>query len=406
MLKKIFVIPIILILAFFSFSCLPEPGFGKLVICSSVNQDTYEPVGMSEEFSMDEDSIYANVKVENVYAGDSWTFKWIRQKDNMVIAQKSGNYMPGRNNYINGYIVNRLIPKENSFIAEPGSYLVEFYHNGDKTSSAEFEIKQPKFEIIGASLCSEVGEEGKPVNSKQKFYVNESIYLSVRLNCLLEGKSIKSEWFTGENRIDEIKIEFDKNYFFPIYKVFSLGKTRLPLGRYTVNLYKDSLLYKSYNFELDVDMADMKHYENVEGKFSFNYPNFLKINKNEGENRLELSLSPGSQSYQLTLWILNEGYFPENTNWEESNEDVLLKNLLSGYDLEIVSKNVGTRNGCIEYLYEFKNMQDFWYLNICYLEAEKNLIIFSGFSDENYRYELNKVFGLIFDSFNFSQNGF
>ncbi len=404
MLKK-FLIGILTVILFLSVSsCLPKQKFGELLLCKSIDSKTYGPVDIKEEYDMDADKIYANIKVENVYSSDTWSFKWIRAGDGKVIAQKSGKYMTGKNNYVNGYFVNYLAADEGSFIANPGEYMVEFYHNDKKVASAQFKINKPDFRIIDASLCSGIDDDGKPINSKQKFFFDEDIYLSVKLNCLIKGNNLKTEWFTLENRIDESYINLDKDYFYPAYKVFQLENNNIPLGPHSVDLYENNSLYNSYNFEVAVDVTNLKFYESKSQKFCFNYPSFLKVSEEELEVGYTISLAPNrTDDYQLKLWILSGDYSIEN-GWDEFIGNIFLKSLADTYSMEIASKEKVKKNGFAGYLYEFKNKQNYWHLNVYYKENDKNIIMFSSFSDEEYKYEADVVFAIVFDSFNYCQN--
>jgi len=84
-LKKILIPLIALILLVtlipFTASCgKKEILFGKLIICESLNKDTFEPVNPKNEFDLFTKEICATINIENVKSTDNYRFLWKNSK--------------------------------------------------------------------------------------------------------------------------------------------------------------------------------------------------------------------------------------------------------------------------------------------------------------------------------------
>jgi hypothetical protein len=116
-----------------------EPVFGKLIICESFNKDTFEPINPKNEFDLFSKEIGATINIKNIKGTDNFRFLWKNTKTAETIADVTGKYMEGETRYLEGWFASNIsVAAGKEVIAIPGEYTVEFYHNGELKTSAEF----------------------------------------------------------------------------------------------------------------------------------------------------------------------------------------------------------------------------------------------------------------------------
>ncbi len=153
MTKKIFlkssliiITSLLIIISFIPFisSCTPKPKFGDLNICSEVDSETYAPIVNKDEFDINAEIIFATIMISDVNSQDNYRFTWKNKEIQEIIGEQSDKYSTEESGSLEGYISSWLVPEmEGYIIAEPGNYIVDFFHNGNLESSAEFKILAP-----------------------------------------------------------------------------------------------------------------------------------------------------------------------------------------------------------------------------------------------------------------------
>jgi hypothetical protein len=124
--------------------------FGELKICEKVDSAD-KPINPKNEFNYGIKKLCATIEVKGAELSDDCKFVWKRVEDNKVLKEVdfkySDNWTKSGDKY-NGYFAlglglaeNQKL-EDNDIFGNPGSYIVEFYHNGYLISSASFEIKK------------------------------------------------------------------------------------------------------------------------------------------------------------------------------------------------------------------------------------------------------------------------
>jgi len=82
--------------------------------------------------------------ISDVNSQDNYRFTWKNKETQEIIGEQSDNYSTEEGGSLEGYVSSWLVPeKEGYVIAQPVDYVVEFFHNGNLESSAEFKILAP-----------------------------------------------------------------------------------------------------------------------------------------------------------------------------------------------------------------------------------------------------------------------
>ena len=94
--KKFFTTLIVLFIATGLFvsvtGCKVETSFGELVICESLNQDTFEPVNPKNEYEMSIKQINATINLVNIRGTDSYRFVWKNSSLLKSFQKSSGSF--------------------------------------------------------------------------------------------------------------------------------------------------------------------------------------------------------------------------------------------------------------------------------------------------------------------------
>jgi len=183
-------------IAMFSTSCKVETTFGEVIICESLNKETYEPINPKNEFEMSVKEINATIELTNIKGTDSYRFLWKNTKTGEVILDNTGKYKEDDDRYLKGWFSNTIYVKDDTgFLATPGDYVVEFYHNGELKSSANFKIKEPESKILQVVLSNKINELYEPLAPAQVFKGNEIIYACVQADYLIAGSKYTAKWY-------------------------------------------------------------------------------------------------------------------------------------------------------------------------------------------------------------------
>ncbi len=211
-------------IAFPMASCTKESSFGQLTICESVKADTKEPDIVKNEFDINAKEIIATIKILNVKADDNYRFTWKNAEDDSIVTEVSEKYLEGKKGLISSFLMSNIkLEGDNVILFPPGKYKVEFYHNGELKSSAEFTVKTPKINILDVKLAKEVGQQSEPINPSQNFDPNDTIYACVQLDYFILGNTIKAKFLDEKGKVLlETPFEIPEPYFKPALINFSM----------------------------------------------------------------------------------------------------------------------------------------------------------------------------------------
>jgi uncharacterized membrane protein YvbJ len=116
-------------------------SFGEITICDNIDDETYAPLTQNVEFKIGFREIYATIHISGVSSEDYFTYRWRYADSGEVIREFSFDYFIEE-----GYIPDYFIIPEGDDIAdyyifsEPGSYIVDFFHNGQYVGGASFSV--------------------------------------------------------------------------------------------------------------------------------------------------------------------------------------------------------------------------------------------------------------------------
>jgi hypothetical protein len=400
---------VVMTFAFLIPSCRPELKFDELVVCLEVDADTFAPVGIKDSFDTGVGKIFAVVDASGVKAEDLWKFIWRNRDTEEVIADSTGNYSENESGYMEGYLSNYIVPgEEGGIIGEPGNYSVDFYHNGQLINSADFVIEPPELEIIEVILSNEVDDLGKPENVSDKFYPDDIINASVKLNCKKKDESISVKWYQGENGLlGEEQFIIEDDYYLESYIVFVITNDEpWPIGDYRLEVFYNGSLDGSYAFEIvrrempDAAYDQNKIYQSEDYKFSINYPDGWSYKEEENDTGIEVDFIPDPDYIDviISMRVLKKGYFPGKEEYSDLADemvediDVVISN---DEDIE-VQKTEGTGEigdiiySKINYSYPGEG-EDGWDIDFIFISRTNMLYLFKKISGVYYKEFTDKV---------------
>ena len=169
-------------------SCSPKLVFGEVLICSDVDINTFEPIGIGNEYSINSPQINAAIRISGVRGEDRWRFTWRNADTEEIIADFTNTYSKNNSGFMEGYLSTRLLPSSDSgIIAEPGKYIVSYYHNSELVDAADFIIQQPGSKILGVDFFKSIGEDGEPRQKTNEFYQKDEIYAVIKTDYMIVG---------------------------------------------------------------------------------------------------------------------------------------------------------------------------------------------------------------------------
>ena len=262
-----------------------EPSFGKLTICESINDETYEPVNPADAFDIGFREVYAIIDVSGVSLDDTFTYKWKYADNGKTISDFTFNYFTP-----DGYIPDYIVLSEEDDIddyylfSEPGDYVVEFYHNEELIDTATFTVNSSGEIIFGELVvCSDIDDStSAPVGEKGEFEIG---IRNICATIYITGAKAEDRWsfvFKEKNTSDIIR-EFSDNYnpgqedYFEGYRAICLNvpedeniKDIRMFGEpssYTVDFYHNGNLIDSTDFTIsavEVSFGAFGFYEGIE----------------------------------------------------------------------------------------------------------------------------------------------
>lgn len=383
-------------------SCRHELIFGELVVCGEVNETTFKPAGIEENFGIDEPEVFAVIEVSGVRGGDGWKFAWINEDTGEVIAESSNKYSDSGSSYVEGYLSNRLTPaEETGVIGEPGSYSVNFYHNDSLISSACFTIEQPMAEITEVLLSSEINGDSKPADSAKVFYPEDAIYTLVELDFQIEGETVGVKWYKDEDELlGEEEVDIKEDYYLPGFIVFEMVDDEpWPVGDYHADVYHNGIMVEECDFEIlkseipDAAFNENNIYEKEDYKFSIVYPDGWVYEEMESSRGLDINFAPSFEDtdipVEIKVMVLKEGYYPSPEEYLNFSENILAEVIDADDSMEIESGEHkreidGVECSCIDYSYTKKDNGG-WDVELIFIEKGDMLYLVMKISDIYYR---------------------
>jgi hypothetical protein len=410
-----------IILSFQVVSCAPEQEFGELIICSEVDSNSFEPADVCDNFNIEVDEIFAAVEVSGVNAEDKWRFTWKNLNTGEVIADSTNIYSSETTGYIEGFFSNKLVPSGNGkIIAEPGDYLVDFYHNGELKATGEFKINRPSVEIIEVTLSKEIDEQGNPVEDNTEFFQRDTIFAAVKVSYKMEGEQFGIKWFKNEDELlEEENFIVDENLYVPGYIVFQLinedGKA-LPIDTYRVEILHAGEIAGEHYFdivpeEFSLDLfSDGSKYINNDYFLEFDYPNNWSFTEEEIESGLKVQFVPEETERNIivNIWALDKKYSPEEDDYIDFADNLLDQEEVPEGENGIERTDGHKVIGDIElFEIEYWNNEEgdrAWYITFNFLKNDDMLYLFMKLSGLDYLDYTKKILDQMIGSLKFEDS--
>jgi len=399
-------------------SCKPELSLGDLVVCLEVDKDTFAPVEIKDSFETGVERIFAVIKASGVKAEDVWKFTWKNRDTEEVIAESTGSYSESDSGYMEGYLSSCIVPgEEGSIIGEPGNYRVDFYHNGQLISSADFVIEPAEIKIMEVILSNEAdGSEQQLKAAADRFFPDDTINASVKLNCKIEGESIGIKWYRGEDELlGEKQFTIDSDYYLPSCIVFKItNEGPWPVGDYRIEVFHSESLEGSYNFEVvrkeisDATFGQENIYRSEEYKFSIDFADDWSYKEGEDDTGLDVDFTPDPDYVDviIRMTVLKQGYFPDEEKYSDFADSIVQDVIVLSDDAEVQKTestgeiNDGTYSR-INYSYPGEN-ENGWDIDLIFINKNGMLYLllkisdsyYKGFADKAYS---NMLVSLLFD---------
>ena len=396
-LKKSFValVSIIFILGLISITtaCVPDLFFGDLTICENINEETFEPVNQKNEFDINTEKIYATINYSGARGEDNYRFNWINLDTGESIFDETSKYSEGKSDYFEGNAASYITTTEEIKVISPGNYKVDFYHNGDLKSTANFVVTGLEIEILEVSLANEVDENSAPVNKTEQFLSTEIIYACVNLNSYISGNSIKAKWYDSNgNLIIETVDDLNTDLNEPVWIAFTLeGEDRdIPVGAYNVEIYLNDNLYGTYDFEVveerqaagDDNFTQGNIYSSDKYGVSFSVPDDWTYTESESADGLKVDLVAPSIDLPVGFLLMasaSDDYPPSDQYRvfaDEMSSDIAADNDWEVVDVqenEFVNGNDITFH---DFIYRYKDQDNNdWATVIAFAEGSSRLYV-------------------------------
>jgi hypothetical protein len=391
--------------------------FGKVIICESLNKDTFEPVNPKNEFDLFSKEINATINIKNIKGTDNFRFLWKNTKTAETIADVTGKYMESETGYLEGWFAsNVFVAAGKEVIAIPGEYVVEFYHNGELKASADFKIKEPESRILSVSLASEVNDKMEPVKTSQDFSPTDKIYACVQMNYLIPGNRIDVKWLDDKGNVILESSDEPKEPFYAIsWWASELARddnSAKPAGNYKVEIYLNDAKYNEFSFTITepavpltggVTFDKSNTFTEAESKYLFTiqYPdscNYTWTEDNTGMNAIFAPLKK-DDAYTTLMIVLNKSSAPKAAEYD-AFADELAKQSAAGTEGMVQVGDKTVADGKLpdgtaykEYTYYFNDKDKLEYgLILDLISKNGNLYIWYGFASKTFYDQLNGSF--------------
>ena len=407
---------IITMLPFMS-SCTKDTIFGSLTMSESVKEDTYEPVDPKNEFDLFSKGIWASINIQNVKGTDNYRFLWKNEKSGEVLADVSGKYKEGETRYLEGWFASSVFPKEGAdVIALPGSYLVEFYHNGVLNTTAKFTIKEPVSKILSVSLASEVNETQEPVKITQEFNSGSPIYACVQINYIIPDDIITAKWYDESNALLlETPLELKESFYRTSWVAFTFETANdkpLPEGQYKVEIYLNEVKYNEFQFSIivapgqavtDITFDKGNIFTEAESKFYFsiNYPDNCKYTWQDGTDGMSVTFIPLSEddAYTTMMIVTSAATTPTDEDYNAFADEISkqtadgVSGMKQNEDRTVADRSLPNGIPYKEYTYYFNDEDGLEYgLILDLIPINGMLYVWYGFANNTFYDQLNSSY--------------
>lgn len=368
-----------------SSACTPKLTFEDIVISSSIEEDTSEPLDTKTEFDVSAEHIYATIKFSGTKGGDNWRFKWTNLDTGETLLDKGDQYNKDqKEKYMEGIIESYYIsPLDESAIIPPGDYKVEFYNKGELIKTATFKVNKPQVKILEVSLANQVDQNNVPVTTTQEFKSNETVYACVKVDYQIIGNTLKAQWksSTGE-LLNETKNDLTVDNYSPSYIPFSFQWTTgfIPEGNYKVEIYLNDSLYGSFDFEVTSEVAEVavtfdqgNKYSSTDFGFTITIPDNWTYEESKTAEEVGLSIASPSQNIPVGLQFSATNSLGDYSSYEEFADDAsaIAAEQNSWTFVDKIKNDAVLGNGtpCEEYTYSYTdNDNNNWVMGYCFAE--------------------------------------
>ncbi len=381
----------------FTTSCVPELSFGDLTVCGGINQNTFEPISAEDEFNIEIKKIYASINYYGVKGEDNYRYNWINLDTGENFLDETSKYSEGKSDYFEGYAMSFIATNEEVKVIPPGNYKVEFYHNGELKSTANFVVKEPEIKILEVLLANEVDEDFAPVNKVKQFSPTEIIYACVKANYYISGNSLKARWHTGDgDLIVETVSDMDVDLYEPVWTAFTLkGEGRdIPADTYNVEIYLNDNLYDTFEFEVveargaeagkDI-FTQGNTYSNDKYGVSFAVPDDWIYTESDSADGLEVNLTEQSGDLPVAFLFMASPMddYPSSDQFsdfaDELSSDIADDNSWELVDVQENESVTGKGMTFHDFIYLFNDPDtNEWAIVIAFIEGSDRLYVLFG----------------------------
>ena len=394
-----------------------EPVFEKIIICESLNKDTFEPVNPKNEFDLFTKEICATINIKNVKGTDNFRFLWKNAKTAETIADVTGKYMEGETRYIAGWFSSKtFIGTGKEVIALPGEYVVEFYHNGELKSSATFNIKEPETKILSVSLANEVNDKMEPVKTSQDFKPSDKIYACIQMNYLIPGNKIDVKWLDDKgNLILESPYEPQTPFYAVSWKAFELARadnSAKPAGSYKVEIYLNNSKYNEFLFTVTeaaktqtggITFDKSNTFTEAKDKYLFTikYPDSCNYTWTEDDTGMNVTFTPlkKDDKYSTLMIVMNKSSATKPADYDTFTDEIakqtasVTKGMAQVGNKTVADGKLSDGTAYKEYVYYFNDKDKLEYgLILDLIPKNGNLYIWYGFANKTFYDQLNASF--------------
>jgi hypothetical protein len=388
-------------------------------VCGDIDPQTFEPVDLKDEYEIHSSQIAAAIKVSGVKGEDRWRFTWINSDTGEVIADSTNTYSKNNAAFVEGYLSNRLLPAEGApVIAEPGNYIISYYHNGELKAEAGFTIKQPSPKIKEIGMYKSLDENGDPETESQVFYQSDDVYAAIRLDYKLSGEKYGIKWYKGDVLLGEEEYTIKENSYVPGYIIFQLineSQAAFPIESYRLEIISSGRVIEENIFEVipeeysDSIFEGGQAYVNEEFGFEITHPDDWLIEEEEIEAGIKTGFTPDDSIKQIIIdmWVLKKDYSPEPADYSSFADQLLAEQKEQDQDGDIEKTESSGTAGDIE-LFEIRydNIDEAgrgWSTTFSFFKKDSLLFLFMRLTDPSYIDYSEKVVDYMIGSISFSE---
>ncbi len=403
--------------SFFLISCRKQALFSDIIMTDA--ELSGEPVAGAgkKTFDIEQDAVYAVMRVKNVHAQSRWRFLGKDMKSGETILDQSDYYQSNKRGYVDGSISTSFLLRENNKVMlAPGKYEVFFYHEDNLQASTGFEISSPEIKIIDFVFSKGIDSNMEPAETSDAFCSSDTVYVFIKTNYQIPGNSLKIAYFDSRgDLLVSSSIDFKDYYLDEMFSVFSLsgeGGLLVP-DQYHAEIYLNEHLYGTYSFTVHFSPEDIKYtqektYENTEYAFTILYPDGWDYIEDAKEHTLRIDLIPPEEGLPmgLVMHVIKKGNFPSREDMalfaKEFSENIADENrfeLMEALEEKVILKDDIDYD---KFVFEYQSKDDarLWDAVFSFLIRE-DLYILMSLSDAQHKEASNRMHAHILESIKF-----